>query len=204
MFHIVAARLGVGPSLHTVVLLFFAYSFLGYIMECIVLTAEKKEVVVNRGFARHMPFCIIYGFGALVGYMVLRPISHNLVLLFVVGALCATAFEFFVAQLQLRMFGDFWWDYTNKRFNYKGMLCLQSTLGWGIVALIIIRLLHGNLAQGLQRIPAQFAMPLAFLLVVAYVFDFFVSAREARYKKRIREQMENLAAPPEQEEITIH
>ena len=40
------------------------YSFLGYLLECIVLSAEYKRPVVDRGFG-HGPFCVIYGFGAL-------------------------------------------------------------------------------------------------------------------------------------------
>ena len=43
---------------------FFMYSFLGYLLECIVLSAEYKRPVVDRGFG-HGPFCVIYGFGAL-------------------------------------------------------------------------------------------------------------------------------------------
>ncbi len=44
---------------------FFMYSFLGYLLECIVLSAEYKRPVVDRGFG-HGPFCVIYGFGAWV------------------------------------------------------------------------------------------------------------------------------------------
>ena len=44
---------------------FFLYSFLGYLLECIVLTVEYKRPVVDRGFG-HGPFCVIYGFGAWV------------------------------------------------------------------------------------------------------------------------------------------
>ena len=34
---------------------FFLYSFLGYLLECIVLTVEYKKPVVDRGFG-HGPF----------------------------------------------------------------------------------------------------------------------------------------------------
>ena len=32
---------------------FFLYSFLGYLLECIVLTVEYKRPVVDRGFASY-------------------------------------------------------------------------------------------------------------------------------------------------------
>lgn len=184
LLHFMAQRLGTPANLATMILLFFTYSFLGYVMECIVLTAEKKHVVINRGFVRHLPFCIIYGFGALFGYALLSPLADNLVLLFLVGALAATAFEYFTAQLQLRLFGSFWWDYTNKPFNYKGILCLESTLGWGVVALLIVRLIHHNIAGGIASIPREIAWPLALVLVTVYLLDFALSARQARIAKQ--------------------
>ena len=88
---------------------FFLYSFLGWCMECVVIRREKGAWE-NRGFVKS-PFCIIYGFGAMLGYALLRPFSGNYVLLYVVGAAAATAFEYLTALLMLRLFGSFWWDY---------------------------------------------------------------------------------------------
>ena len=62
---------------------FFLYSFLGWCMECVVIRREKGAWE-NRGFVKS-PFCIIYGFGAMLGYALLRPFSGNYVLLYVVG-----------------------------------------------------------------------------------------------------------------------
>ena len=111
---------------HVLINAFFLYSFLGWVMECIVIRREKGRWE-NRGFA-HLPFCIIYGFGAMLGFALLRPFSGNYVLLYLVGAVLATLFEYLTARLMLRLFGTFWWDYTNKPFNYKGILCLESPL----------------------------------------------------------------------------
>ncbi|MFV0351386.1 MAG: putative ABC transporter permease [Oscillospiraceae bacterium] len=168
----------------SMVLLFFVYSFFGYIMECIVLTIEKKHLVVNRGFVRHLPFCIIYGFGAMAGFLILRPISHNLVILFLLGAVGATLFELATARLQIFMFGDFWWDYTKKPFNYKGILCLESTIGWGLLAILLVRFFHPALAGVVKMMPEFFMGPLAAILVLGYALDFIVSAREALMAKK--------------------
>lgn len=99
------------PFYHTAVPLwalidaFFLYSFLGWCMECVVIRREKGEWE-NRGFVRS-PFCIIYGFGAMLGYALLRPFAGNYVVLYVVGAVAATAFEYLTALLMLRLFGTF-------------------------------------------------------------------------------------------------
>ena len=179
IFPLIANHLDIHPEPAAIILIFFIYAFLGNILECFVLTWEQRRPVVNRGFVRHLPFCIIYGFGALLGYALLQPVAHNFILLFLVGAVAATILEYCVARLQLRFFGDFWWDYSKKRFNYQGILCLESTLGWGIVAIVVLRFLHGALARLLHGIPSPLTRALAIGLVAAYLVDFAFSARAA-------------------------
>lgn len=191
LFNNFAAHLGMFPEPAYIILLFFGYSMLGYLMECVVLSADKKELVLDRGFVRHLPFCIIYGFGGLIGYAILSPMAGNWLIVFMAGAISATAFEFATAMLQIHMFGDFWWDYTEKPFNYKGMLCLESTIGWGFVALIIVYFLHNGIVNIVQEIPPFIALPLALTLASAYLLDFVFSARAARQKEKEQAQIEN-------------
>lgn len=167
---------------------FFLYSFLGWVMECIVIRREKG-VWENRGFTR-LPFCIIYGFGAMLGFALLRPFSGNYLLLYCVGAVLATAFEYLTARLMLRLFGNLWWDYTNKKFNYKGILCLESTLGWGLIALLLFVCLHRWVVGAALHVPPSLGVGLAFVLVCAYGIDFALSVRRA-----IRKAQEKPALP---------
>ena len=46
-------------DIYHIVIWFFLCSLLGYLLECVVLSAEYKTPVLNRGFG-HGPFCIIY------------------------------------------------------------------------------------------------------------------------------------------------
>ena len=119
-----------GRDLYHVVLWFLTYSILGWIVESIYMSICNKKWT-NRGFSKG-PLCPIYGVGALTVYFVLSPYSHNRVLLFFLGAILATTIEWVTARIMERIFGEVWWDYTDKPFNYKGILCLESTLAWGL------------------------------------------------------------------------
>ena len=185
MFTIAAGYFGGHQDPASLVILFFSYSLLGYLMECLVLTAEHRSLVMNRGFVRHLPFCIIYGFGAIMGYAFLKPFESSYLLLFLLGAAGATVFEYLTAQIQLRIFGSFWWDYTGKPFNYRGLLCLESTFGWGILAIFIVKVAHNVLVDLIRLFPANVATPLAMILIMAYVLDFAWSARRAYSEKGI-------------------
>ncbi len=160
-----------GMELHYFTLWFFCFSLFGYILECIVLTIEQKRLVLNRGFT-HGPFCIIYGFGAVGGYLFLKPICHNLALLFVCSSLLATTMELVTSWMMIRLFGSFWWDYSKKPFNYKGRICLESSIGWGFLGIVFFYFLDSFMKMVVDWIPRDLGRPLALLLFVGYAIDF--------------------------------
>ena len=63
-------------GLYQMINLFFLYSFLGYLLECAVLSFENRRPVIDRGFG-HGPFCVIYGVGALGAYILLSGTVHR-------------------------------------------------------------------------------------------------------------------------------
>ena len=137
---------------------FFFYSFFGWVMECIVIRRERG-IWENRGFV-HLPFCIIYGFGAMLGFVVLRPLARSYPLLFLVGAILATVLEYITGRLMLHLFGRLWWDYSGKPFNYQGIVCLESTIGWGIISVLLFAVLILALGvvvviQGIRKLLAK-------------------------------------------------
>ena len=166
-----------GSHIFIVIDVFFIYSFLGWVMECIVITYEQKHLTLNRGFV-HGPFCIIYGFGALIGYALVKPFAHNPVILFIVGAVFASLLELLTAKLMVYFFGSFWWDYSAKPFNYKGILCLESTLAWGVLAIVIVNFFHGFLIRTVASIIPEVTTTAAIALILWYAIDFGVSVRQ--------------------------
>ena len=131
---------------------FFAFSLFGYLLECVVLSYENKTPVLNRGFG-HGPFCIIYGFGALGACFILQPFADSPVKLYFASMILATIMELITAGMMIHLFGAFWWDYSKKSFNYRGIICLQSSLAWGILGILFFRYLNGFVHSMEGRIP---------------------------------------------------
>lgn len=150
---------------------FFAFSFLGYLLECAVLTCEYRQPVVDRGFG-HGPFCIIYGFGALGACRLLGRFSGNLTMLFFSSMVMATMMELVTAAVMIRLFGAFWWDYSRKRYNYRGIICLQSSIAWGFLGIFFFSFLDGAVDHMVSRIPGMVAPKLAVVLASVYFLDF--------------------------------
>ncbi len=162
-----------GMNLGQLAVWFFIYSFFGWMMECIVIRIQLGYWE-NRGFAK-MPFCVIYGFGVFIAYHIFAPIEHNYVALYISGCICATAFEFLTAQVMLKLFGEVWWNYEHLPFNYKGILCLESTLGWGVLALLIFGIFNSLVEGVVFMMEPGMAMVVGSVLVIAYIVDFSVN-----------------------------
>ena len=123
------SRVFCGVSAEHIIECFVFYSMLGWAVESLYMSICNRKLT-NRGFGVG-PFCPIYGFGAVFGYFLLRPLASHPVLLYLTAAVSATAFEYLVAILMQKVLHQVWWDYNEKPFNYKGLICLESTLRLG-------------------------------------------------------------------------
>ena len=152
------------------ILWFFIYSFLGWIMECIVIR-KQLGYWENRGFVK-APFCMIYGLGCTLALMMFHPIRKNLIALYIWGAIAATALEFITAKIMMKLFGEIWWDYSHLKYNYKGIICLESTLGWGCLSIFIVGFFNDVLVRMVSTIPNRIAVVFSTALFLEYVIDF--------------------------------
>ena len=159
-----------GYDLYHFIACFFLFSILGWVVESIYMSFCNKKLT-NRGFMTG-PFCPIYGVGATLGYILLHPFAHNVVALYVIGALLATIFEFLVAKLMMKLFGEVWWDYNDKFCNYKGVICLESTLAWGLYAVIIITFLFEKVMSFVDKYPMAWGIKTIGLIFVMVMIDF--------------------------------
>lgn len=184
-----------GTQLIYLVECFILYSFLGWVVESLYMSLCNRKWT-NRGFA-FGPFCPIYGFGGVVGSLLMKPLSGHLIWLYLAGAVVATAFEYLVGMLMQRTLHEVWWDYHEKPFNYKGIICLESTLAWGFYAVVIVKFLNGRMLNFVSSVPLAAGKWLCRLIIVYYLLDFFYHLLDAvgydvqEKKSRIRETYHN-------------
>ena len=166
-------RMIFGFDSYHVILWFLTYSILGWVVESIYMYICNKKLT-NRGFATG-PFCPIYGVGALTVFFALRPYSNNGLVLFILGSLLATTIEFLTAVIMKRVFGEIWWDYNEKPFNYKGVLCLESSIAWGFYTLFLFLFLQRFVEGFVSRIPIQAGKIVGSVLLIVFTIDFLHS-----------------------------
>ncbi len=184
-------RIIFGIDGYEVVMWFLTYSMMGWLVESIYMSFCNHKIT-NRGFAKG-PFCPIYGFGALTVFFILRPYSDNSILLFFLGSFLATTLEFLTALVMKHIFGEIWWDYHEKPFNYRGIICLESSIAWGFYTLFLFMFLQNIVAAFVAMIPVRAGRVIGNLILIGYIMDF--SATIYRQKK------ENLQESMDEEQI---
>ncbi|MBC5660036.1 hypothetical protein H8S44_09655 [Anaerosacchariphilus sp. NSJ-68] len=176
-----------GEDLYHIINWFYIYSFLGWLWEsCYVSVKEKK--LVNRGFVTG-PLCTIYGFGAVIVYLILKPISGNILILYLGGVVVPTILEYVTAVLMETIFHTSWWDYSKNKYNFQGRICLGASLGWGVFSVILFYVFQ-PIVEGIVSL---YSMATGVLLVrivtLLYAVDFGMSFMNAM---QIGEKLRNM------------
>ena len=145
------------------------------------------------------PFLPIYGSGAIMMLVVSMPFQDNLILTYLAGCVGATVLELVTGLTMEALFKVRYWDYSNQKFNYKGVICLSSTLAWGFLTLFMTQFLHKIVEALVFRIPAMVINIVTVVLSVGILIDFTLSFKAALDLRsvlvgleKVREEMERI------------
>lgn len=127
-------------TFYELAMLFFAYSFLAWLAETAVATVKVRNFR-NRGFASG-PFCFLYGFTGVILTVFLQELKGDVLFLFLGSMAVATAVEWFAGKILERMKQKKWWDYSDKKWNFDGYICLQYSVLWGLLGFLAVQ--YGN------------------------------------------------------------
>ena len=154
---------------------FIIYSFLGFIIETIfgMLT---KGVVESRQSCLYGPFCCIYGLGAAVMIPGLQKFKKRNWTLFLAGAIEGSIVEYIISWVGEMIFHIKWWDYSNMPFDINGRICLLFTIFWGILALVLIRLINPYVERFIDKIPAKLFGIITIGGTILLILDLLITA----------------------------
>lgn len=160
-------------TLYELLAYFLIYSFLGWCVE-VVYAAITYGKIINRGFLNG-PVCPIYGFGMLAVLFLLTPLQHNLLLLFLGGMLLPSVLELAAGWVLYNLYHTRWWDYSQRRFNLGGFICLQFALLWGLGTIFMLRVVHPPVALLVRVVPRSLGIGIMVISYLAYAADVVVT-----------------------------
>jgi len=176
-------------SVFTLFYYFIIYSFMGWCIETVYATINKKEFV-NRGFL-HGPFCPIYGFGTLSIIVLLKPIESNYIFLFLGSVFLTSTIEYLTGYILENSFNSTWWDYSDNSYNLHGRICLTFSIIWGFISIFILKIIHPYIVYIVNLIPNGPSMIIFHAMLLYLFIDFTVTVITIFKLKLLLAQLNN-------------
>lgn len=161
---------------------FYIYCFMGWCIESAIVSVSQRKPV-NRGFLKG-PVLPIYGFGAVTMvascFWVPNEFSPLHVLgVYFSGLVAATLLELVAGILIENIFKVKYWDYTGKFGNFKGYICLKSSLFWGVLTVVLVFFIHKPVEAFVDSIPSNALFGVTGAVTAVVLVDFITSFKEA-------------------------
>lgn len=152
---------------------FFVYAFLGYLCEVAYCSLCQRHLV-NRGYL-YMPICPIYGFGAILIILTMNPIIDMWYLVLILGILLTSALEYLTSYLMELIFHMRWWDYSQRKCNINGRVCLRNSLMFGALVMLVMYVLVPFVQKIMNQIGSVGIWVIDGILLVGFIIDFIFS-----------------------------
>lgn len=190
--------------------LFLIGSMFGWVLEVFYRRFWARENVnkkwINPGFLTG-PYLPLYGFGLCFLFFIatlgdLTPVDNRMLkipILFVVMSLCMTlleliAGEIFVIGMKVKL-----WDYSENKFNYKGIICPKYSFFWGILGIAYYIILHPRVMDAVLWLSKNLAFSFfvgmffgVFAIDVIYSFNVVAKIRNAAIENGVIVRYEEL------------
>ncbi len=154
-------------------LLFIIYSFLGWLLEVVCKLIELKKFV-NRGFLIG-PICPIYGYGVLGILFLIGNNTKDFLSVFLKSILICSVLEYITSYVMEKVFKARWWDYSKKRFNINGRICLETMIPFGILGTSIVYIVNPFLVKLIKLISFKLRLIISIIILVIYIIDNIIS-----------------------------
>ncbi len=177
---------------------FYIYCIGGWIWETSYVSLCEKRFV-NRGFL-HGPVIPLYGSGAVAMLFLALPLKENLVLTYVAGVVGATLLELVTGWAMESIFKVKYWDYSKQKIQFRGYICLSSSLFWGVLTIALVRWMHGPIERFVLRQPDWMVIAGVSLFTAGFLYDLYISAKEALDLRKVLVALEKVRAEIEEAE----
>jgi len=171
------------------IFLFIFYCVLGWVIESIYVSVRTKRPT-NRGFMRG-PWLPIYGCGFVGMLLISGPFRNNYIVLYIAGVIGGSVLELVTGELMEAIFKIRYWDYTYRKYNFRGQICLPNSLYWGVLAIFLNAFIERLVEKLLFAIPVLPMRIISMVIGAIILADFIISVKNAIDMRDILMQIEH-------------
>ncbi len=169
---------------------FYFYCIFGWVFESTYVSLRTHKLT-NRGFMKG-PWLPLYGSGAILVLLVTLPYADYPVGVYFAGMIAATILEYITGVVMVKLFKVRYWDYSYKKIQFQGHICLSSSLAWGGLSLLMVYVIHPPIVKFIDMWNENVVNILTFIVTICMAYDFANAFREAMDLRALIIQAEEL------------
>ena len=169
---------------------FYFYCIFGWVFESTYVSLRTHKLT-NRGFMKG-PWLPLYGSGAILVLLVTLPYADHPVGVYFAGMIAATILEYITGVVMVKLFKVRYWDYSYKKIQFQGHICLSSSLAWGGLSLLMVYVIHPPIVKFIAMWNENVVNILTFIVTICMAYDFANAFREAMDLRALIIQAEEL------------
>lgn len=169
---------------------FYFYCIFGWVFESTYVSLRTHKLT-NRGFMKG-PWLPLYGSGAILVLLVTLPYADHPVGVYFAGMIAATILEYITGVVMVKLFRVRYWDYSYKKIQFQGHICLSSSLAWGGLSLLMVYVIHPPIVKFIAMWNENVVNILTFIVTICMAYDFANAFREAMDLRALIIQAEEL------------
>jgi len=150
------------------------YSFLGYIVEILSCTIVNKTFTFSRGFLIG-PVIPVFGVGVILLLFLLYKYREDVFALFIMSLFICSILEYITSYLMEKIFKLRWWDYSDRKMNLNGRICLSNAILFGIGGVFVIQVINPFFLNLINLLPNTLLYIISLFIFILFLIDIFVS-----------------------------
>lgn len=155
-----------GLCLDKLVWVFLISALLGDIIETFFCGFVNGEWM-SRSSVLYGPFSFVWGLGAVVLTVVLRPlVQKNDRYVFLGGFVVGGAYEYLCSVFTELVFGTVFWDYSDMPLNIGGRTNVLFCFFWGVLSVVWIKIIYPPMSESIEKLPAVAGKVITWVVVI--------------------------------------
>lgn len=141
------------------------FSILGLLIETIFCYITTGVLESRKGLIWG-PFCPVYGVGATILIILLNRYNEKPIQLFIAGSIMGNIIEYSLSYILEAMYGVRFWDYSYLNWNLNGRICITYSIFWGILAVILIKMVKPIIDKIINKIPNNEKINITIIILI--------------------------------------
>ncbi|WP_346869656.1 putative ABC transporter permease [Clostridium sp. UBA5119] len=161
---------------------FFFYGFVGWIIEnlfCYCIRGHFQKDGFLSG-----PFKPMYAIAMSILVVIESTFKINVYYLIPLCFIIPTIVEYVTGIIMRNHFNKKYWDYTDVKYNFKGIICLEFSIAWTLLSFIGVKYLQVVINQAYEIIYPIWPICSTILLIILLI-DEVITFKEFREKGKI-------------------